>query len=1086
MEALPEILSPLPGGDAAALPELTEEKLLETLHGRYRELRVYTYIGDILVAVNPLQPLPLYGPEVSDVYSSRPLRLLPPHIFAVADRAYNALQSNSPLPSSGSQCIVISGDSGAGKTESTKLLLRHVVRRSRGSSQLCQQILQVNPLLEAFGNAETVMNQNSSRFGKYIQLRFSDGSVRGAKINEYLLEKSRVSHQDPGERNFHVFYYMLFGCPEEEKEVFGLLQPSMYRYIGQGWEESDIRRWSDGYQTLCNAMRMVGFHNQEELDLQTILSGVLSLGNLVFEPEEAGGVSVARASMGWLKAAAGQFGVQPEDLMSCLICTISVTRGEAIRRLHSKQQAEDARDSISRVVYSRLFGWIVTKVNELLAGDVVSRGGVQEIGILDIFGFENFVVNRFEQLCINLANEQLQNFFNQHIFLMELQHYREEGIQEDAIAFTNNQSVLDLFLARPWGILSILDEQTSFPQASDSSFVEKLSAGCRGNANYERLRGKEPGFTVHHYAGKVQYTAVGFLEKNRDTIPMNIQNLFISSETLLLSLLFTASISRTGTLMPVHREKALILQDKASARKMSVGAQFRKSLAVLMEKMYAASPHFIRCIKPNKEKLPGVFRPDEVLNQLRYNGLMETMRIRRDGFSWRPTFQDFFGQFGILLLTPNVPVSRESCIEILQGAQLSGWQCGTSRLFFKYWHQDEMRQKLLRLQEAAITIQKCYKGFLCRRAFLTLMDEMRKLKEKLRQEEEEAERERARQREEEAERERVRQREEEAERERARQLEEEAEQERMRQQKEEAEQERARQRQEEAKSARQQEEEAERERARQQEKEASKRAAPRPVPLPRRRPHPTKQAMTAAPADPPIPRPRSRLFQLSPFDNPLVRPRVPSICPEDGDKKLMQRRKTLLWFKETQAKKVLDGGVFPPWLHGMISRRDAENLLFDKEPGDFLIRISQTRAGYILTYRARTPCCRHYMVDVRCNGCYVILGEDRAHTSLMSLVEFHQSTGIQPYGEILREPCGKPDTWEPDYEELKFLKRTLSLSDENVASPPSLSSGVSRSVESLLLHRKSIRRAMHEIQQASPVQMTNGCKAEEPRASSVR
>ncbi|XP_056407834.1 unconventional myosin-X-like isoform X2 [Hyla sarda] len=941
------------------------------------------------------------------------------------------------------------------------------------------------------------MNQNSSRFGKYIQLRFSEGSVRGAKINEYLLEKSRVSHQDPGERNFHVFYYMLFGCPEEEKEVYGLLQPSMYRYIGGGWAESDTRRWSDGYQTVCNAMRMVGFHNQEELDLKTILSGVLSLGNIVFDPEEAGGVSMSRASMGWLKAAAGQFGVQTEELMSCLICTTSVTRGEAIRRLHSKQQAE---------------------------------------GILDIFGFENFAVNRYEQLCINLANEQLQNFFNHHIFLMEQQHYREEGILEDAVAFTNNQPILDLFLARPWGILSILDEQTSFPQASDASFVDKFSAGCRKNPHYERLRGKDPGFAIHHYAGKVQYTAVGFLEKNRDNIPMNIQNLFISSETLLLSLLFTASISRTGTLMPLHREKAQISQDKASTRKMSVGAQFRRSLAVLMEKMYAANPHFIRCIKPNNEKAPGVFRPDEVLKQLRYNGLMETLRIRRDGFSWRPTFQDFVGQYGILLLTPDIPVNRDICIKILQGAHLTGWQCGTTRLFFKYWHQDEMTQRLRSLQNAVITIQKRYKGLLCRRAFLHLLDEMRKLKEKLRQEEaererarkreeeqaewerarrrveeeqaererarqreeEQAERERARQREEEqAERERARQREEEqAERERARQREEEqAERERARQrEEEEAEQERARQREEEQaereRARQRKEEQAERERARQrEEEEASLRAVPRPVPLPRRRPPPLKPTLCATVSEPPVPRPRSQLFQLSPFDNPAVRPRVPSICREDGENKLMQRRKTLLWFKETQAKKVQDGGVFPPWLHGMISRRDAENLLEDKEPGDFLIRISQTRAGYILSYKSRA-CCRHYMVDVRSNGCYVILGEDRAHTSLISLMEFHRTTGIQPYGETLREPCGKMNTWEPDYEELKFLKRTLSLSDEHGRSvsptKPDHSSGVSGSVESALVYRKSIRRAMHEIQQASPVHMADGCKAEERRASSVR
>ncbi|XP_075049866.1 myosin-IIIb-like [Mixophyes fleayi] len=1008
----PRVMDTLPGEDAALLPELDEEKLLHTLQSRYLEHKIYTYIGDILIAANPFQDFPIYGAEMSDVYSSQPIRCLPSHIFAVADRAYTALQVKSATFSR-NQCIVISGDSGAGKTESTKLLLRHLVRRSRGNTQLSQQILQVNPLLEAFGNAQTVMNQNSSRFGKYIQLRFSEGSVRGAKINEYLLEKSRVSHQDLGERNFHVFYYMLFGCPEEEKEAYGLLHPSMYRYIGQGWEETDNRNWVEGYQRLSNAMRMVGFQNQEELDLKTILSGVLSLGNIVFEEQEMGGVTVNCSALGWLKAAAGQFGVQEEDLMSCLICTVSLTRGEAIRRLHSKQQAEDARDSIARVVYSRMFGWIVTKVNQLLAGDVVRETDLQEIGILDIFGFENFRVNRFEQLCINLANEQLQNYFNHHIFLMEQQHYMEEGIKQDAVTFTNNQTILDLFLGRPWGIFSILDEQTSFPQASDDSFVEKMSAGCRANPHFERSRGKDAGFIIHHYAGKVQYSAVGFLEKNRDALPVNIQNLFVNSVTLLLSLLFSANISRTGTLMPVKRDKALILQEKSATRKMSVGTQFRRSLGILMEKINSANPYFIRCIKPNSQKLPGVFQPEEVLNQLRYNGLMETLRIRRDGFSWRPTFQDFVEQFGIILLAPHVTVSKESCVSILQRAPLSSWQFGTSRIFFKYWHQEELIQYLLRLQNAAIKIQKCYKGIICRRAFQKLLDEMKILKERLKLEELEAERERMRLQEEEA-----------------------------------------------------------------------RSSVSRPIPLPRKKPPslPPKSGDIHLHSVPhPIPRPRSQLVQLTPFDNSkVVASRDLSVTP-GMEKKQMQRRRTLVWFKETQAKKVLDDGAFPPWLHGMISRRDAENLLLDKEFGDFLIRISQTHAGYILSFRGQDRC-RNYMIDVLSNGCYVILGEDRAHPSLSVLVKFHQTVGIQPYGEVLREPCEKINNWEPDYEELKFLRRTLSLEGENVTSLNSPSvrsssdhSGYRKSVESsrLLPHlHKSIRRAMHEIQQLPPAQQS--------------
>ncbi|OCU02869.1 myosin-IIIb [Xenopus laevis] len=1016
------VLLRFPGEDAALLADLNEKKLLEILRDRYREHRIYTYVGDILIAVNPFQDLPLYSPEVSDKFGSQPLGSLPPHIFAVADRAYNSLQGN-PGKLSQNQCVVISGDSGAGKTESTKLLLKHLVRRSRGNLQLGQQILQVNPLLEAFGNAQTVMNPNSSRFGKYIQLRFRDGAVRGAKINEYLLEKSRVSHQDPGEKNFHIFYSMLCGIPEQEKQVYGLLQPSLYRYIGSEWEDVESRECVESYQRVCNAMRMVGFQEQEELDLKVILSGVLSLGNVMFEPQENGGVRVSPTAMGWLKAAAGQFGVQEEELLSCLTCTLSMTRGESIRRLHSQQQAEDSRDSIARVVYSRLFGWIVCKINELLAGDMDMGKELQEIGILDIFGFENFSVNRFEQLCINLANEQLQNFFNHHIFLMEEQHYKEEGLEREAVAFSNNQATLELFLARPWGILSLLDEQSSFPQASDVSFVEKLNTTYRENPLYERGRGCDPAFTIHHYAGKVKYCAEGFLEKNRDTLPTNINHLFINSVTSLISILFTANISRTGTLTPQQRAKVKVSQEKGPSRKISVGAQFRHSLAVLMEKMYAAEPHFIRCIKPNSLNEPSLLETQTVLNQLRYNGLMETLRIRRDGFSWRPSFQDFVRRFGILLLTPEIELSRESCVRIAEKVQLTGWHCGKSRLFFKYWHQDQLQQCLVKLREAAIVIQKYYKGRLCHRKYWAMLKEMKEQQMRLLQQQ------------------------------------------------------------------REREEEAERERQRLKEEEKLRAFTP-PVPAPRKRPLAPRPLSVS---QPPVPRPRSRLFELSPFDNPKAAAvGTPLSAVKGGERELkrLQRRKTLQWFKETQASKVLDDGTGTTslWLHGMISRREAENLLLDKEPGDFLIRISQTRAGYILTYRGESRC-RHYMVCVQSNECYVIVGEDRAHSSLSGLIHFHQRVGIQPYGEVLRHPCAQVNHWTPDCEELKFLTRTLSLGDENdlskeETSPPSSVHKASacekvnrqryskmqseESSRSLPRFHKSIRLAMREIQQVSP------------------
>ncbi|XP_009581203.1 PREDICTED: unconventional myosin-VIIa-like, partial [Fulmarus glacialis] len=673
---------------------------------------------------------------VSERYRHQETGTLPPHIFAVASRAYHAMlghRGGGPR----SPCIVIRqesrqianggawqtkltfveqlvcrccGESGAGKTESTKLLLQHIMNLCKGNSQLEQQILQVNPLLEAFGNAQTVMNDNSSRFGKYIQLHFQKNIVRGAKLSEYLLEKSRVVQQDTGERNFHIFYYMFAGLSLEEKQMYGLLDPSLYRYISGRFGTQDVaQRWKHKYQEVCNALDMVGFQEQEQVDMQAILAGVLSLGNVTFEPEESrGSVKVSETSRGWLKAAAGQFGVQEDELLKCLICTTSVTRGEQIQRFHTQQQAEDARDSIAKVAYGRVFGWIVCKINELLAENVDPEVELREIGILDIFGFENFAVNRFEQLCINLANEQLQHFFNR----LEQAAYKEEELPWETITFNNNEPILNLLLAKPLGLLSLLDEQSAFPQATDKTFVDKLNSSFKGNLHFQPGRGRVLGFSIIHYAGKVQYTAGGFLEKNRDTLPANVRGLFINSVTPLLSVLFTATISRTGTLMPHVKAKVIPGADDKfnSTRKQSAGAQFRHSLTVLMEKMYSANPHFVRCIKPNSQKEPGVVDSQVVLLQLRYNGLLETIRIRRDGFSWRPSFEEF--------------AERKS------------------RLFFKYWHQEQLAKYVEQLERAAVVIQKVFRGFRYRKSYLKLVAELRAQAQRL---QEETERERNRQ-----------------------------------------------------------------------------------------------------------------------------------------------------------------------------------------------------------------------------------------------------------------------------------------------------------------------------------------------------
>ncbi|KAK6492680.1 myosin-IIIb-like isoform X1 [Huso huso] len=976
--------------DLATLSELDEKSLLESLSNRFQQNHIYTYIGDILVAINPFKYLPLYEKTVSEKYKCHEKGDLPPHIFAVADRAYQSMLGRLATGPR-NQCIVISGESGAGKTESTKLLLRQIMELCKANSQLEQQILQVNPLLEAFGNAQTVMNDNSSRFGKYIQLRFQNSSVKSAKINEYLLEKSRVVHQDEGERNFHIFYCMLAGISAEDKEMYGLLDPDLYRYInGKYGSPEMVNKWSTKYNEVCNAMDMVGFEEQEQVDMKTILAGILSLGNIKFEPQETGILKATEQSNGWLKAAAGQFGVQEEELVKCLICTTSVTRGESIKRNHSQQQAEDARDSIAKVAYGRVFGWIVSKINELLAPNVDLNEEHQEIGILDIFGFENFAVNRYEQLCINLANEQLQYFFNHHIFLMEQKEYKEEGIKWETITFKDNKPILDLFLAKPFGIFSLLDEQSAFPKATDTNFVDKLNSNFKGKPHFEIVRSHNPMFTVVHYAGKVQYNASGFLEKNRDTIPANIRGLFINSVTPLLSVLFAATISRTGTLMPQRRAKlSQAVEDNFnSTRKQSVGAQFKHSLTVLMEKMFAANPHFIRCVKPNASKQPDLLDSKVVMDQLRYNGLLETIRIRRDGFSWRPSFEEFAQRYRILLIKPDIPLNKEraqkvnstpdtvletdlqsimqSCLCILNNTDLKDWKCGSTRFFFKYWHQEQLAKCIDRLGKAATVIQKMYRGFCCKKKYVALVAEMR-----LRREQE------------------------------MRQLKQEQEEEEKRRQLE----------------------------IEQLEMEQENQSPPTaPVPFPRKRkPQPRPRSIPAETLQPrllpPVPRPRSKLLEATPFDNDLENGTVLHMnAQEEAEAKQRwnKRCNTIRWFKETQARKVVRNGAFPNWFHGMITRRQAEDLMTDKSLGCFLIRVSESREGYTLTFRGKDRC-RHYMIEMQTNGKYVILGEARAHPSLLDLIEYHKKVGILPFLELLTVPCGQRSNAEPDYEELKNL-----------------------------------------------------------------
>jgi myosin-3 len=691
-------------------------------------------VGDILVAVNPFKRLPIFDKKHSAKYRKVVKSHVPPHVYYVADSAYQLMMDTAR-----NQCCVISGESGAGKTESTKFIISQLIELCQGKTALEQRIIQVNPLLEAFGNAQTIMNDNSSRFGKYIQLKFRQGQVLGAKINEYLLEKSRVVRQAYQERNFHVFYYLYCGLDDEDQAKYCLGNASDKRYLsnGAGPLRECKKELSEGYDQLQTAMDLVGFEASEQENLFVALGGILNMGNVEFDGD-ADRSNIRNPELG-LKNAAALFGVDPMQLADAMTASVTVTRGEQIRRNLGVHKAEDARDAITKTIYGRLFSWIVNRINSLLAAPAtVKQSEITEIGILDIFGFEKFESNSFEQICINLANEQLQFFFNQHIFSLELEEYKREGINAAAIKFDDNKPILTFFMQKPIGLLALLDEESHFPQATDLTFLEKLSKNFKKLGFFERAKDTTSTyFTVTHYAGKVEYNTDGFLEKNRDTLPNGVPEMLQISQNSLLSTIFRGTITRTGTLALQSRrgdQKSRMRSravkpgrgtpvGKSTRKSLTVGSQFKSSLEVLMEKMNAARPHFVRCIKPNKAKEPNCFEDDYVEAQLRYTGMLETIRIRREGFAVRPSFEEFFVRFKTLAKSKVSKPTAENCRVILQGTGLKEWQIGKTKIFLKYWHVEKLSELLEKVHSAATHLQRIVRGFIARRRFKKLRAE---------------------------------------------------------------------------------------------------------------------------------------------------------------------------------------------------------------------------------------------------------------------------------------------------------------------------------------------------------------------------
>ena len=542
----------------------------------------------MLVAINPYEILPIYTNNQINFYKSQKSTFQkenPPHIFAIGNNAYQEMFSTKK-----NQCIVISGESGAGKTESTKLILQYLAAVSGKHSSIEQQIIEANPVMEAFGNAKTIRNDNSSRFGKYIDIFFNEnGAIEGAKIEHYLLEKSRIVSCSKGERNYHIFYALLAGLSKEEKKKLELEDVSKYNYLISGAVTTcEHRNDTDEFAAIKSAMKILSFTDDDFWDIMKLLSGILHLGNLKYKAtvvqnmdtcEITDTINMTRISI--------ILGLARNLLNDALLQKTIFAHGERVISFLSKEQAVEARDAFVKAIYGKIFVRIVEKINKTIFKVVKNK---TSIGVLDIFGFENFDINGFEQLCINYANENLQQFFVKYIFKLEQEEYTSEGINWKTIEFIDNQNILDMIGLKPMSVMALINEETVFPKGSDTTLVAKLHSTHGTKSIYIKPKYENSvQFGIQHFAGAVFYDPNGFLEKNRDAFNMDLKELVMKSSNKFLVELFTADDSLDTT-----------------KRSVTLSLQFRNSLEALMKALLACQPSFVRCIKPNEVQKPDV------------------------------------------------------------------------------------------------------------------------------------------------------------------------------------------------------------------------------------------------------------------------------------------------------------------------------------------------------------------------------------------------------------------------------------------------------------------------------------------------
>ncbi|KAM7498760.1 hypothetical protein LguiA_023174 [Lonicera macranthoides] len=650
--------------DLIQLSYLNEPSVLHNLQYRYSRDKIYSKAGPVLIAVNPFKDVKLSGNDVVTAYRQKLLDS--PHVFAIADSAYTQMMRENV-----NQSIIISGESGAGKTETAKLSMQYLAAIGGGIE--CE-ILKTSWVLEAFGNAKTSRNDNSSRFGKLIEIYFSaTGKIGGAKIQTFLLEKSRVVQLAHGERSYHIFYHLCAGASSVLKDRLNLKTASEYHYLNQSTcLEIDGVEDAKKFHKLMEGLNTVRICKEDQEHVFEMLAAVLWLGNISFQVidnENHVEVAVDEAAM----SAARLIGCRVEDLTSALSMHKFKAGKDNVTKRLTMQQAIDTRDALAKFVYASLFDWLVEKVNRAL--EMGKRHTERSISILDIYGFESFQKNSFEQFCINYANERLQQHFNRHLFKLEQEEYELDGIDWTKVDFVDNQDCLDLIEKKPIGLISLLNEESTFPKATDTTFANKLKQHLNANPYF---KGERSGaFSIRHYAGKVLYDTSGFLEKNRDPLHSDTIQL-LSSCSGQLPRLFASSV--------VNQKSPKSQLCASDSHNQSVGTKFKGQLFNLMQQLENTTPHFIRCIKPNSKQLPGIYEKDLVLEQLRCCGVLEVVRISRSGYPTRMTHQEFTQRYGFLL-SENIGIQDPLSISVAVLQQFDVlpemYQVGYTKLYFR-------------------------------------------------------------------------------------------------------------------------------------------------------------------------------------------------------------------------------------------------------------------------------------------------------------------------------------------------------------------------------------------------------------------